>query len=446
MATITQGPPTSIGPVNNTKKLRHKASKPIITWLSKKLGGSHAQRPPKPALSVANVNTDSADPSSTVRGRSLSLQVPPTNEPAARTVVLNDDQDLPSPSAARSMFSERNSLTADSMWTKRSPALEADEDASIRPLPPTSPPSPTPSRSSSSQISDLRTFRSVAASTKPTTLMSIDSGNGLIAGTMAHIAQAPSPNSPSSSNSNNPRFSVPLVHPAVARAASRHRSSMQAPLHTTHHPRNNPNPTAVPADNASTLTLASSAFALSARGNDWTDGISVSLDQYHGDGDVNSSHIGIDDDDAEVAASVRALRPRSSRRGSWESEESRWSARVGSGPNGVGSPSIGSGLTRPPSIGGQSTAPSLSISKLKLGVGNSDQESHKTVGLDHPAEVDAEHEELKHDASSSTIPDTLSYSPAPEGSLRDPEATSTNRASVRFSVASDEPAAASPAR
>jgi hypothetical protein len=48
-----------------------------------------------------------------------------------------------------------------------------------------------------------------------------------------------------------------------------------------------------------------------------------------------SSHIILGDDlDAEgdhFDASVRALRPRSSRRGSWESETSDWSARVGNG-------------------------------------------------------------------------------------------------------------------
>jgi len=44
-----------------------------------------------------------------------------------------------------------------------------------------------------------------------------------------------------------------------------------------------------------------------------------------------------DDDDRDIDASVRALRPRSSRRGSWESEASRWSARLQGGP---GTPSL----------------------------------------------------------------------------------------------------------
>lgn len=211
--------------------------------------------------------------------------------------------------------------------------------------------------------------------------MSIDSGNGagLIAGTMAHIAQFSGP--PLASPTGAARYPGPLVHPAVVRAASRHRSNIQAPLHTSHHPRNNPNPTSPPADNASTLTLASSAFALSARANDWPDGASLSLDQYQQDADVNSSHMGMEDDEVEVAASVRALRPRSSRRGSWESEESRWSARVGSGLPNAGAPSVVSGMTRPSSVGGQSVARSLSIGRLKIGLGVTDPEGRRFGSL-----------------------------------------------------------------
>lgn len=75
---------------------------------------------------------------------------------------------------------------------------------------------------------------------------------------------------------------------------------------------------------------------------------------YHGDIDVNSSHLDVDDaDDAEAEASLRALRPRSSRRGSWDSFESRWSARVGAGN---ATPSIVSGATRAASLGGGSAA------------------------------------------------------------------------------------------
>lgn len=45
------------------------------------------------------------------------------------------------------------------------------------------------------------------------------------------------------------------------------------------------------------------------------------------------------DRDGDVDASVRALRPRSSRRGSWESEASKWSAHFGNGTGPPGTPS-----------------------------------------------------------------------------------------------------------
>jgi hypothetical protein len=61
------------------------------------------------------------------------------------------------------------------------------------------------------------------------------------------------------------------------------------------------------------------------------------------DGESTSQYVmGFDErqDDRDVDASVRALRPRSSRRGSWESEMSRWSAR---GP--LGTPSFARDLS-----------------------------------------------------------------------------------------------------
>jgi len=116
--------------------------------------------------------------------------------------------------------------------------------------PPEFSPSPSPSPSSSSYLSNPRTFRSMTASTKPTTLLSVDLNGG-----MAHIAQAPPtpltparipahlggpagsisfsalPPSPSSSYSTSIRLDM---HP------------VQAPQHTTHHPRNNPRPSSPP--------------------------------------------------------------------------------------------------------------------------------------------------------------------------------------------------------
>jgi hypothetical protein len=141
---------------------------------------------------------------------------------------------------------------------------------------------------------------------------------------------------------------------------------MQVPLHTHHHPRNNPNPSSPPLDNASMLTLASSAYANPTRGNEWADGASLSVSyHYHGDMDVNSLHLDVDDvDDAEAAASLRALRPRSSRRGSWDSFESRWSARVGGAGNAT--PSIVSGATRAASLGGGSAPAVTRTTNIKI--------------------------------------------------------------------------------
>ncbi|KAH9978025.1 hypothetical protein BGW80DRAFT_788969 [Lactifluus volemus] len=250
------------------------------------------------------------------------------------------------------------------MWSPTS-NLEADEDASLRPLPPSSPPSPSPSPSltSSSYLSNTRTFKSMAASTKPTTLLSVD-----LAGGMAHIAQAPPtpgttsripahlwsnqtgsgagsisfsalPPSPTSSYSHSVRLDG--THP------------LQAPQHTTHHPRNNPRPSSPPLDNASVLTLASSAFGIPGARmgllGGTNDATSFSHFSHFGGGsrlgaEDRSSHIIMGDDldveggDRDANASVRALRPRSSRRGSWESEASGWSASLGNGLVAPGTP------------------------------------------------------------------------------------------------------------
>jgi len=105
------------------------------------------------------------------------------------------------------------------------------------------------------------------------------------------------------------------------------------------------------------LTLASSAFAMpgprvsvtpgwgstapSAIG--WDDSLShfggSIIGEGYPDAESTSQFVMGDDDrleERDVDASVRALRPRSSRRGSWGSEASGWSARV----HGLGTPSL----------------------------------------------------------------------------------------------------------
>ncbi|EJD01026.1 uncharacterized protein FOMMEDRAFT_147687 [Fomitiporia mediterranea MF3/22] len=367
-----------------SKNVKRKSSKPIINWLQRKLGGTVRARRP----SNTNNIRGSADSTYSSRGTSLKElhtapargRVPQQNDvdengqlirqhaavrPLSNQISLNstaetsdiDDDDDDDMSARRS------SGVATSMWGSRSNPVEADEDASIRPLPPTSPPSPSPSRSSSSYMSDLRTFRSMSASTKPTTLLSIDLTPGV-----AHIAQAPpTPTSVSAYNVPNPSpvarrsphvrttssgtsglvtFSaLPPSSPPSSRPSSLGPTmrtvpnGLQAPAHTTHHPRNNPRPSSPPLDNASILTLASSAFATPVGEREyrnrmptaWVIGADNASHLSHFDGTTDSvSQIILDGDcnGDEPNASVRALRPRSARRDSWESEMSRWSAGV----------------------------------------------------------------------------------------------------------------------
>jgi len=175
---------------------------------------------------------------------------------------------------------------------------------------------------------------------------------------MAHIAQAP-PTPTTTSNAQgrlpvhvrnsstgpgtsitfsalppSPQSSRPSsLNPARTGTVTTLHSALQAPAHTNHHPRNNPRPASPPPDNASVLTLASSAFgfprhawSLSGAG---TIGAGAAGDStsHLGGGDSMSHIYGLGDgEDKDVDASVRALRPRSSRRDSWESEVSRWSA------------------------------------------------------------------------------------------------------------------------
>ncbi|KAI3612583.1 hypothetical protein WG66_009987 [Moniliophthora roreri] len=366
---------------NGQQKKPNRSSKPIINWFQRKLGGSVRGKREGGQLSsgtgrvakpqrIGNRVTSPPMPSPSVPGGRQQMKLEVLAAARRKTVSLNGDDD--NSQIGRHSEDEVNSvnesLARESTWSPNS-VQEADEDASLRPLPPSSPPSPSPSRSSSSYLSDPRTFKSIAASTKPTTLLSIDlHGNG-----MAHIAQAPvTPTSQvtrlthvrSSSTATNPNQLGGFAAPPSPQSSSRPPSLqdplntqtssliVQAPLHTTHHPRNNPRPLSPPPDDASVLTLASSAYAIPGLrvGGPGAAGWSSPPSAVGGGGD-SVSHFGgtyadaedasqIDDDkldDRDADASLRALRPRSTRRGSWESEASRWSARIQ--------------VTSPPSLG-----------------------------------------------------------------------------------------------
>ncbi|KAF8845690.1 hypothetical protein BDN67DRAFT_940515 [Paxillus ammoniavirescens] len=397
-----------------TKKVPHRSSKPIINWFQRKLAGTvRARRIPDGNIpngqqkAVSSRVGITAAPASRANGRSVSSPWPqPTPVSAQRQSSNKHRRGVPSAASQRRTISlndvdtENNvflhsddednadasthgsSLARDSMWSPAS-ALEADEDASLRPIPPSAPPSPSLSHSSSSYLSQSRTFRSMAASTKPTTVLSID----LPPAGIGHIAQVPvtpisyvaprhAPHVRTSSTGTNGGLigsgaSITFsALPSSLQPPSRSPSSMthanlgspsqgplgsnihglQAPLHTAHHPRNNPRPSSPPLDNASMLTLASSAYAVpGARMTIGSLG-SATLSGLVGGGD-SISHLGgsvlgdpegenmsqflLGDDDRldvygerDADASLRALRPRSSRRGSWESEVSGWSARI----------------------------------------------------------------------------------------------------------------------
>ncbi|KAG2348685.1 hypothetical protein BDR05DRAFT_924215 [Suillus weaverae] len=408
-----------------TKKAPHRSSKPIINWFQRKLSGTAkpsriADNAFVPGNSQQAPNGKNGTSASHSRSNSRSVSSPlPQLTPSSsqrqgvngygsrngyttsqrKTISLNgegdvdtgfihsDDEDLDA-------STYRSSLARDSFWSPAS-ALEADEDASLRPLPPSSPPSPSLSHSSSSYLSNSRTFRSIAASTKPTTVLSVDLGPVGV----GHIAQVPitpvsqanprfpphvrtsstgtnsgligsgasvtfSALPPSLQSSSRPPSSLNFSSSTpVSLSPSSHMPGLQAPLYTAYHPRNNPRPSSPPMDNASVLTLASSAYAMPGQrltmgsmgstalsGLIGGDSISHLEGSFTGDaeGDVTSQFVLGDDDrqdadvERDVDASVRALRPRSSRRGSWESEVSGWSARIlgTGGPISTGSKSL----------------------------------------------------------------------------------------------------------
>ncbi|KAG1715938.1 hypothetical protein ID866_1227 [Astraeus odoratus] len=410
-----QQPPPSQDQVY-TKKVPHRSGKPIINWFQRKLAGTVKTRRVRDEISLLNdqqTGTNAKGHRNTsvgIRptGRSVSSPLPhhaptsaqkpgaainrralPSTAPHRRTISLNDtDTDhvfiLPRDEESNAdAVTRRSSLARDSMWSPAS-AVEADEDASLRPIPPSAPPSPSPSHSSSSYLSNPRTFRSVAASTKPTTVLSID----LPPAGIGHIAQVPptptqlaprhAPHARSSSTSTSggvissgasitfsalppsPQSQPPpgiYLHSGSTSSATGTQvttmNGLQAPLHTAHHPRNNPRPWSPPPDNASVLTLASSAFAfpgarmtMGSMGSTVFSGVIGARDSIsHLGGSVvgdaagdpegeNMSQFILGEDNLDVEAerdadaSLRALRPRSSRRCSWGSEVSGWSAKV----------------------------------------------------------------------------------------------------------------------
>ena len=68
-----------------------------------------------------------------------------SEEARQKTVSLNGDEHHSTTSHERSSSEDGSYMAQESLWSPAS-AVEADDDASLRPLPPSVPPSPSPSR------------------------------------------------------------------------------------------------------------------------------------------------------------------------------------------------------------------------------------------------------------------------------------------------------------
>ncbi|TKY90625.1 hypothetical protein EX895_000623 [Sporisorium graminicola] len=175
------------------------------------------------------------------------------------------------------------------------------------------------------------------ASTKPTTLMSLDTREPTVLPT-THIAQ-PRQSGGDDSFGNSARLSTGpregsaihfAAHDSVSRSGSGQMGNGSAageggstfinvPTYSRPHPNNNPHPSAIPADNASILTLASSTAGMSLGG--------ASRSHHHvpslgGARSIGGSLMGDRRNSSDTSASLKALPPLS-RRGSDSSSRTR---------------------------------------------------------------------------------------------------------------------------
>lgn len=290
----------------------------------------------------------------TKRARSASTPSQPLQEISnarAQSRPTTADTQTQLPVSVRTESNKASSRTSNSSETDHEDGSEADADASIRPITPSS----LHTSASTSNLSHTNnTFRSAMtgqsrASTKPTTLLSTASDGG--ANRIAQASSMNGPGRPTSFGSTSTDAAAPIQRlPSHIRRDSTNTtsSSVQQPMpssasitfsplpptsplagatssptvsnnetfagsppqegnfsryppHSQPRTRDNPHPASIPPDNASTLTLASSMAP------------SIRNSGYRHDED----------------ASVRALPP--SRRGSDTSQQSKWSAAVLSG-------------------------------------------------------------------------------------------------------------------
>ncbi|CAD6579121.1 MAG: hypothetical protein TREMPRED_002360 [Tremellales sp. Tagirdzhanova-0007] len=271
-----------------------------------------------------------------------------------------------------------------------------------------------------------RQSRRDSTSTKPTTVLSFDSGPHV-----AHIATAPQAPIPSfralatrsgppvvgAGQIRNDLTIAPALVPSTIPSSTSPSPAVtlaQAPKRSAPHPRDNPHPTAPPDPNASTLTLASSTFAQGSNRNLTASSIHrpvsavrpsslstspsvtfapdrdrpLSVNEYPPSAPALSSlRTGwgrVMDRDTMDRASVVAIR----RKGSWQSDESGWSwraAQAGEAGHGISksiaqSPSVDTGSVLEDGEGRGSTLETGTFSTAGTGPGTLlTRESFKTA-------------------------------------------------------------------
>ncbi|KAK4688665.1 hypothetical protein P7C73_g1448, partial [Tremellales sp. Uapishka_1] len=384
-------------------------TKPLFEWFSRKLGAGRRATVSNPETTPrgrpAPLPTPAAEPSEPSRQLSPTEIFAPTTY--SNSISRTESHSLrsyswshrrsannPYPSLAMpgrgeaestpsmSFVTRSRSSSARSMGsTTSSPVLQdrarrstfdggsstADEDASLRPIPPSRsisrstslsiypPPrhsmmttSSSPGKDDSMLNSEADVDKRSTTSTKPTTVLSFDSGSHI-----AHIAQPhpyphpPSPLRPSGISAarevviqtgrdavpspppSNPSTPATPSTPGAAPQTPPHTLS-QAPKHSQPHPRDNPHPSASPDPNASMLTLASSTYGLvpgPARGVAISNRAPSILFAPASELGTSMRTYATGGWRADEDASVKAIR----RRGSGGSGESGWSWRGAAG-------------------------------------------------------------------------------------------------------------------
>ena len=304
---MTDEPHFTQNTAQTTPTSKKKERKPIINWLTKRLGRRSSTNVP-PAPGLAYELDDTYKPTSSKRRSTLNG-------------VVNHN----SLSTLRKPYNDS---------AKHSNGNGADDDASLRPLnshksltftASSSNNSTAPSTHSVETVNtddaESKTFIS-KASTKPTTLLSLDGQDraSIEVPPLAHIAQASTSSSPLAGN-------FPAQYAATASTSNNPYNTYNTPpTYTRPQLHNNPRPLSPPNDDASIMTLASSN---AGRLHDNTNSIRKSS--------IHSS-LRLDDDEY----STKALAP-NSRRASYDSHttQSLRSYNIGTSPlNPIRSPDL----------------------------------------------------------------------------------------------------------